>query len=279
MKAVNLLPPELRSASRRVKAPAAPAPERVGGAGPFYVLGALALCVLAMAAYVLAGNTVKQREAELAQVNADNQVATTRAAALKPYGDFQAMAVTRASTVSSLAALRFDWERGLRDVSRALPGEVTLSKFEGSLAQSGGGGSIRSAIAAPAITLTGCTSNQSAVARMLSRLRGVRGVTRVSLAKSTKSDSAGGAGEVVTLPGAGTGAPATPTGPCGKGNRPDFEAVVFFQRSTAGTAPGDTPPTPSASPTPAAGTTSAAAPADSGAPVNASTTPAPTATP
>ncbi|MDP9377220.1 MAG: hypothetical protein M3P40_06560 [Actinomycetota bacterium] len=264
MKAVNLLPPELRSAPKRVKSPSAPAPEKVGGVGPFVVLGALALALIFTAAYVLAGNVVKDREAELARITAENEVATARAAALKPYGDFEAMAVKRVSTVSSLAALRFDWEQGLRDVSRALPAEVTLSKLEGSLAKDGGGGgSTRAAIASPALSLTGCTSGQSAVAETMSRLRGVRGVTRVSLAKSAKAATVGAGGSLES--------------PCGKGNPPAFELVVFFERSVAGTPPA----APGAGAAPATGTTTTTAGSTSaaGQPVNASSTPAPTPAP
>ena len=265
MKAVNLLPPDMRSAGRSK----ASGPEPAGGSGPFVVLGALALCVLAMTAYVLAGNTVEKRESELARVSAEHQAALTQAAALKPYGDFQNMAIRRVETVSSLAALRFDWEQGLRDVSRALPGDVTLSSLDGSISVEGaaGGSALRGAIASPAITLKGCTSNQSAVARMMSRLRAVRGVTRVSLAKSEKT-------KVAT---AGAGAQQQ-SGRCGKGSRPEFDVVVFFERSAAATVPStaSTTATATAAATGAqAGTAPASNQAGAGEPANApSTTPA-----
>lgn len=264
MKAVNLLPPDMRSAGRSKVS----GPEPAGGSGPFVVLGALALCVLAMTAYVLAGNVIEKREAELARVTVEHQAVQTQAAALRPYGDFQDMAVRRVETVSSLASLRFDWEQGLRDVSRALPGDVTLSALEGSISVEGGGGgsALRGAIASPAITLKGCTSNQSAVARMMSRLRAVRGVTRVSLAKSAKT-------KVAT---AGTG--AQEAGRCGKGSRPEFEVIVFFERSGAATAPSTatTAASTAAAPVAAGGSEQASAPAaDAGQPANASpTTPA-----
>jgi Tfp pilus assembly protein PilN len=224
MRAVNLLPPELRSESRRgAKAPGADA---VGGSGPLVVLGALALCLLAVAAYVLAGNTVTERRSELAQVTATHELVARQAAALKPYGDFQDMAIKRRETVASLASLRFDWEQALRDVSHALPGGVTLSALDGSIStDTGNGGQTRGAIPSPAITLKGCTVNQARVATILSRLRGVRGVTRVSLAKSERKPGGQSAG----------GAPA----PCGDGAPPEFEVVAFFERSIAATVPAD----------------------------------------
>ena len=69
MRAVNLLPPDLRSGPKG-SAPAVSSGVENSGAGAFVVLGVLALCVFALAAYVLAGNTVKDRKAELAAATA-----------------------------------------------------------------------------------------------------------------------------------------------------------------------------------------------------------------
>jgi Tfp pilus assembly protein PilN len=220
MKAVNLLPSDLRSSPKRgaVKAPAADEP---GGLGAYAVLGALALCVVALAAYVLTTNAVKDRKAQLDAATAQVQATTQRAAELKPYADFQALAETRIQTVRDLASARFDWEQALRDISRAVPDEVSLNTLNGSISTAGGGGALRGAIAAPAIELAGCTTDQKAVARLLSRLRNVDGVTRVSLAKSVKADT------LATAPtDPGQGAPG-----CGIGRPPAFEVVIFFERS------------------------------------------------
>lgn len=258
MRAVNLLPPELRTGTRRRRGSSDSAPP-AGGSGPFLVLGALALCVLAMTAYVFAANTVTERRAELASVTADHAATTARAAALKPYGDFQEMAIRRSETVSSLATLRFDWEQALRDVSHALPGTVTLSALDGSISTDTGTSSspLRGAIPSPAITLKGCTRNQATVATMLSRLRGIRGVTRVTLSKSERVEAASSTG--------------TEAGPCGNGSPAHFEVVAFFERSVAATtaapAPGSVPA--GATPTPAPGATT-----PSGSTVPAAATPA-----
>jgi Tfp pilus assembly protein PilN len=276
MRAVNLLTPELRSAQKGTGAPKASVMETSGGIGAFAVLGALALCVAAVAGYVLAGNTIKERTATLAAVSAKNDATVKRAADLKPYADFQDLAQTRVNTVQALASARFDWEQSLRDLSRALPSDVYLSTVEGDVGGSSGGGAsgIRSAITSPAITLDGCTRNQPAVASLMSRLRNIQGVTRVSLSKSDKPDAiTASAGQTV--------------GPCGKGTPPTFELVVFFEKATVGadlaTATGDggtsgttgttgstasapaaatgaAAATPSASATPAAGSTPAASP-------------------
>jgi Tfp pilus assembly protein PilN len=245
MKAVNLLPPDLRSASKRtVKRSGAPAPEAPGGSGPFIILGALALCVLGLAGYVLAGNSVKEREAELARVTVEHQAAQQKVAALKPYGDFEQMALRRISTVKELAAMRFDWEQALRDISHATPSSVMLTALNGSVAAGEGGGSnaMRAAIPSPAIELEGCTLSQPHVARLMARLRTIRGVSRVSLSNSTLADG-----------------DTSATSPCGDG--PNFQVVAFFERSTAAagaeptltSAPATTAP-PVATPAPAAPT-------------------------
>ena len=114
---------------------------------------------------------------------------------------------------------------------------------------------MRGAIAAPALELKGCTTDQKAVAVVMARLRNVDGVTRVSLGKSLKPDAAA-AGTVPTT----TGAPAG----CGEGRPPAFEMVAFFEDSevpasvqdvtvqagAAAPATGETTPPNGATPTP-----------------------------
>ena len=192
MRAVNLLPPDLRSGPKG-SAPAVSTGVENSGAGAFVVLGVLAFAVVALAAYVLAGNTVKDRQAELAAVTAKSAAVTKEATALKPYADFESVTNARVQTVTDLANSRFDWDQALRDLSRAVPTDVTIGSFKGDLggdtAAAGGGGGIRGAITAPAITLTGCTYSQTKVATLMARLRTIDGVTRVSLAKSDKEAS------------------------------------------------------------------------------------------
>ena len=133
MKAINLLPPDLRGTPKTAAPKAAIAPEAPGGIGAFVVLGALAACVAALAAYVLTTNTVKDRQAQLEAVTAQAEATTQRVNQLKPYADFQAMAETRIQTVKDLASSRFDWEQALRDISRAVPADVTLRELKGTI--------------------------------------------------------------------------------------------------------------------------------------------------
>jgi Tfp pilus assembly protein PilN len=205
------------------------------------VLGALAFAVVATALSVLAGNSIKDRKAELARVTAEAQATQARATSLQSYADFATLADQRVLTVRSLAASRFDWQRTLDDLAKALPSDVHLRGIDAST-QTGTGASssgLRSSIQAPAITLTGCTRTQTSVARLMSRLRNVRGVTRVALAQSEKSAAAAAA----PTPGEAS--------LCPKGSPPEFDMTMFFERATL--------PAASAVNATAAGTTTTAA--------------------
>jgi Tfp pilus assembly protein PilN len=227
MKAINLLPPDSRGAHKTAATKAVATTEEPGGIGAFVVLGVLAACVVALAAYVLTTNSVKDRQAQLDAVTAQAQTTAQRAAALKPYADFQQMAETRIQTVKDLAASRFDWEQALRDIARAIPNNVTLTSLNGSISSNAGtgGSTVRSAIQSPAVELKGCTSGQKQVASLLSRLRAVDGVTRVTLTKSDKPDSQPAA--TASVPGTTTEEQAG----CGAGQPPAFELVMFFENS------------------------------------------------
>ena len=282
MRAVNLLPPDLRSASSKGKGAAKPAREPGQGIGAFVLLGALAFCVVALAGYVLTNNVVKERQARLDEVSAQSAATLKRAADLKPYADFQVLTEARVGTVQSLANSRFDWEQGLRDLSRAMPANVHLTSLTGSLGGAAGGSGLRGAINAPAFEILGCTKSQTAVARLMSRLRNIDGVTRVSLSKSEKPEVTNSAGSDPEAAPVDVTAGST----CGKGTPPAFEIVVFFegaalQAALAGgaaataAAPVSTAATPAAAPAAGAAATPAPGAAATPAP-GAAATPAPT---
>jgi Tfp pilus assembly protein PilN len=221
MRAVNLLPSDLRNVAPAT-APDAGQEPRAEGIGAYVVLGALALCVAMLAVYVVASNNVKQKQADLERVTAEAAAASQQVAALKPYADFDALTKARVETVRGLAAARFDWEQALGDLSRSVPSDIKLSSLSGDMGlpgASGGGSSdpLRGSISAPAISLAGCAPDQPSVAQMLARLRTVDGVTRVALSKS----------EAASTETAGT------ESPCKGKNPPSFSAVVFFERSAA----------------------------------------------
>jgi Tfp pilus assembly protein PilN len=252
MRAVNLLTPDQRSAPKSKGSSRAAAMDAPGGIGAFMLLGVLALCVAGLAGYVLTGNVVKDRKAELAAVKAQSDATVEKAATLKPYADFQTVAQDRAGTVQALASARFDWEQSLRDLSRAMPKEVYLSSLNGNVGGgTTGGSSLRGSVQAPAIELKGCTKSQPAVATLMSRMRNVQGVTRVTLASSDKDAAATGAG-------------SSTVNPCGKGTPPTFEIIIFFERSavSAALATATGAADPAAKAEPATGTDDAAAKTD-----------------
>ena len=259
MRAVNLLPPDSRGASKATVELGA-GPEAKGGAGAFVVLGVLAACVAGTAGIVLTDNTIKQRNADLDQAAARQAALQAQVTKLKPYADYDAMAKTRVQTVKDLAGSRFDWEQSLRDLSRAVPDDVTLKQLVGDIAtgSGGSGGSgLRGAIPAPAITLDGCAPGQTQVARLMARLRDIDGVTRVSLSKSQ--------GTKTQVAKDGSATKRRLAMPCGSGVSQDFEVVMFFEGDAAKVA--TTPTTASgsvaATPTPTATATPEGNAADS----------------
>ena len=77
MRAVNLLPTDLRGASKATAERGA-GPEATGGAGAFVVLGVLAAAVAGAAGFVLTDNTIKQRNADLTEISAQPRPLRTR---------------------------------------------------------------------------------------------------------------------------------------------------------------------------------------------------------
>lgn len=262
MRAVNLIPSEAGSGGR-------------GGAsvGPWALLGVLGLLLVGVLAYVLTNNQIVDRRAQLSTLQTQAHAVQAQADAARPYREFAALAQARVETVRQLGAARFDWHRAFANLAQVLPGDVWLTSLLGTVAPgvsvdgagSGDTGSLRSALPNPAIELTGCTTGNDEVARLISRLRLMTGVVRVALSSATKDDSSTGGG------GAGGG-------DCRYGHAgfPQFGIVVFFAplpavpAPTAPDASGATAGTPAADATPAAGASPSATPA-------ASTTPAPSA--
>ncbi len=246
MKAVNLIP----SDSRRSGATSLPQ------LGPGYaVLALLAVAVAFVTVYVLSSNTVSDRKAQLASVNAQVAQAKRQASELVSYQKFAKLAEARATTVHEIASTRFNWYGALSNLAKVVPADTSLQSLFASVApgastggSSGGGGaggsSLRGDISVPALELTGCTKSQDDVARLMSRLRLINGVTRVTLGDAQKQNGAAGAT-------AGTGGASSQGCPA---NAPTFDLVVFFKPLPGATATG-------AGPTTTTGTGGAATPA------------------
>lgn len=263
MKAVNLIPKDLRGAS---------APGRTG-IGVYVVLGALAAAVVLVTTWGMASRSVTNKQNEVTRVTNEASLAEQQAGELEPYKRFAELRQKRAETVATLARNRFNWPYALREVSRVLPEDTWLNQLVGTVAPgvtiddtSGGDTStLRSQLQVPALELAGCSMSQSKVAKYLAALRQIDGVTRVTLSASEKMDSSGG--------GASVGASDSD---CRQGNSdiPKFGLVVFFERSTATAstaAPGAAPVAPSNGATPSGSGTSGSS-TTSGTATTASTT-------
>ncbi len=267
MRAVNLIPSEAGGGGR-------------GGAsiGPWALFAVLGLLLVGVLAYVLTNNQLVDRRAQLASLQTQAHAVQVQADAARPYREFAALAQARVETVRQLGAARFDWHRAFANLAQVIPGDVWLTSLLGTVAPgvsvdgagSGDTGSLRSALPNPAIELTGCTTGNDEVARLISRLRLMTGVVRVALSSATKDDSSTGGG--------GGGGGGAGGGDCRYGHAgfPQFGIVVFFAplpavpAPTAPDASGATAGTPASSAAPAAAASPSPTPA-------ASTTPAPSA--
>jgi Tfp pilus assembly protein PilN len=223
MKAVNLLPQDLRRASGSAGAT---------GNAVYVLLGALGVCVVLVAAWAMASRSVAQGESDVRRFRAEADAAELRAGQLKPYAAFSAIRAKRVETVTSLSRSRFNWPFALREVSRVLPENVWLTRLVGTVApgiqmEDAPGGPttpLRGQLNAPAIEISGCTTSQEKVADYLARLRSIQGVTRVSLAATEKLEAASG--------GQG-GGEAGDDCRAGDDDAPQFDLVIFFESSTA----------------------------------------------
>jgi Tfp pilus assembly protein PilN len=223
MRAVNLIPSDHRGiGSTSPRALLTPA---------YGVIAALVVAIALVTVYVLSSNTISDRQATVANLQAQVVQEQALAARLGNYASFAKLAQAREATVRQIASTRFDWHAALADLSKVVPPNTSLQSLVGTVApgatvsgpggSSGGGGTstttLRADISSPAFQISGCTKTQDDVAALISRLRVMPGVTRVTLADSVKSSTGSSVG---------TGTAAGVSG-CGN-NAPSFDLVVFF---------------------------------------------------
>ncbi len=205
MKAVNLIPRDARRGG------VTPSLGRLGAS--HLLIGLLAVAVAMVTLYVLSNNTVNQRKAQLANLNAQVSRMQAQVARLQAYEKFEKLAQAREATVQQIASGRFDWQGALTDLSKVVPPKTVLESLVATVSPNsttGGGGSsgtVRGDITAPAFSLKGCTGSQDEVAQLMSRLRVINGVSRVTLEDSS----------------------VAPTGASAGCAGPSFDMVVFFQ--------------------------------------------------
>jgi Tfp pilus assembly protein PilN len=234
MRAVNLIPSELRSGGR---------PAGRSGIGPYVVLGVLGLLLVMVTAYTLTTRSLDKKSAEVASVEQQAVAAESRTTNNKSYAEFSQLSTQRTETVKSLAASRFDWAHALAEVARVLPHDAWLSSIRATVTPGvsidGTPDPLRQALSVPAIELAGCTTSQANVASVVADLRRADGVKRVSLSSAKKSDATSG--------GTPEAASAGTSGDCTQGNshRPKFSLTLFYDAptvpATAAAATGTTP--------------------------------------
>jgi Tfp pilus assembly protein PilN len=256
VRAVNLIPLEDRRGDH--------APLRAGAAS-YAIVGVLALALIGVVLVVLAGNSARQSESELASLQARKAVADTAAADLAPYGEFASLTQSRDETVASLAQSRFDWQRVLNEFALVIPRRVTIENLTGTATTgvsvgTSDAGPTDASITGPQLQISGCAPGQNGVARFLAALRDIDGVTRVGMESSQLGD------ESAAAPGATSSAAASGAeGSCQTGPQvAAFHVTVAFDAVPAApvAAAGTVPATPAATTTPEAGTTTPATTAD-----------------
>lgn len=183
MRPVNLLPPRYR-------------PARASGERPgigYAAIVALLVLLGMVGLYVLTNNKISKANEAASKAEAEKAAAQARAGQLTAFGDFSQLKAARESAVASIAEVRFDWERLMRETALVLPKKVYLTSFTGSAsgAEAGTGG--------PTASVSGCAPNHPAVADTIVRMRKMHNVLSVDLLTSSKG---------------ATGAPETAGTPC-----------------------------------------------------------------
>ena len=196
MRPVNLIPPEQRRGEL--------APLRTGVIS-YVIVGVLGLALLGVVGMVLAGNSISEKESDLASLETRKLAADQRADELAPYGELAALAQSRTDTVVNLAESRFDWERVMNELALVIPEDVWLDSLTGTvspgviLEAEGAGETVTDpSIIGPSLQISGCATGQVAVAGFIAALRDIDGVTRVGMQQSSlgelgEADSGGAA--------------------------------------------------------------------------------------
>jgi hypothetical protein len=194
MRAVNLVPPELRA--------------RVPGDGDprvaFGVCGGLALLLVMVIVAVSYSNKATTLNDEAAALQAEASRHVVQAKPVQSFNDFASLAQSRTLLVGGLSASRFPWGTALYNLSRSLPADVTLDNIKAATAESmaaGGApaaGGVAQTKSVPTLSLSGCTSGWIGYSRLTVWLKSMPGVDDVESTQtsnggpvSTSSDSAG----------------------------------------------------------------------------------------
>ena len=176
MRPVNLLPARYQ-------------PARASGERPgigYAAIGTLAVLLIMVLLYVTTTNGINDAKDKTAEAQAQQQAAQAKIGQLQAYGDFATLKTSRESAVRSVAQLRFDYERLMREMALVLPHDTFLTSFSATPA----GGSAAAAgttATGPGISIAGCAPNHQGVATAIVRLRKLHNIVDVTLQSSNKS--------------------------------------------------------------------------------------------
>lgn len=188
MRAVNLLPPELRS--------------RIAGEGDprvaYGVVGGLALLLAMVVLAISYSNKAATLQEQAASIQAQaDRARTQNVKPVQSFNDFAGVAQSRTLLVGGLAAARFPWGNALYNLSRSLPEDVTLNDIKAVTADASvaatnqaTGGTAVSSTAKPTLALSGCTSGWIGFSRLMVWLREMPGVERVNATQTTNDGQA-----------------------------------------------------------------------------------------
>jgi Tfp pilus assembly protein PilN len=258
---INLIPAEQRRGSAR-------GPGARASLSGYIALGALGVAVVCMLAVVTTSNQINSKTDKLAKIESESQSESQVADALRPYGQFADVQRARMTQIDGLAKSRYNWERPVRQLSKAVPRNVWLLNVAASVApgievDSGGAGgdigSLREKAQAPAFSISGCTYSQHAVARMMTRMKNLDDVTEVNLAKSARKDSADTGGGTAVTENNGQAAQEETQDCTGSGRVTKFDILVVFGGAPSASAATGAASVPPGSAAPIAGANAAVA--------------------
>jgi Tfp pilus assembly protein PilN len=190
MQAVNLLPAGAARGARW----------GVGDAGAarralvYAATAAGAVIVASGAAFFQAHSTVNDRQATLDELQPKVALAQAKASSAQAA---RASMEARRTAVTTVTSTRMTWEQVLRDLAKVLPGNVRLQSLQAQSptpVSSSALSTSSTATTTPGTTptaflVTGFTSSQKSVARVMDRLSLLPWLSDVSLQSSTRSDT------------------------------------------------------------------------------------------
>jgi Tfp pilus assembly protein PilN len=194
MEAVNLLPVGATRGTRWGAGDRGAAKRVFGTAGVF----AAAVVVALGAAFVQAHSSVADKQGTLADLEQQVAAAQAKAAAVQAV---RASSQARRVAVTEVTSKRITWEQVLRDLSRVLPANVWLQNLQAqsptptaatSTTSTASTTTASTGTTPTAFVVTGFTSSQKGVARVIDRLSVLPWLSDVSLQQSTRADTPSG---------------------------------------------------------------------------------------